>query len=182
MALGVVNLRNTEHTVKLQNIELQDRSAKLKQLELKFNQLNQNLDTELNRKTQDQQKIQQLESEKNQLEQQKAKLESDLQAKATAKQAAQVAATKVQNAIAPVAYASGGDAKSFIYMHESGNRPNAINASSGACGLGQALPCSKMGCSLSDYACQDAWFTSYMQARYGTWENAMAFWIAHKWW
>lgn len=81
--------------------------------------------------------------------------------------------------------ATGGtewDAKMFIYYHESGNRPNAINASSGACGLGQALPCSKMNCSLSDYACQDAFFTRYMLARYGTWQNAKSFWLQHRWW
>ena len=77
--------------------------------------------------------------------------------------------------------ASGSD-KAFIYMKESGNNPGAINRSSGACGLGQALPCSKMGCSLSDYACQDAWFTNYMRSRYGTWANAKAFWLAHHWW
>jgi len=74
------------------------------------------------------------------------------------------------------------EAKMFIYLKESGNRPNAINASSGACGLGQALPCSKMNCSLSDYACQDAFFTRYMKARYGTWNNAKAFWLRMHWW
>lgn len=81
-----------------------------------------------------------------------------------------------------VAPAGSSDAKSFIYEHESGNNPAAINPGSGACGLGQALPCSKMPCSLSDYACQDAFFTGYMQDRYGTWENARAFWLAHRWW
>ena len=70
----------------------------------------------------------------------------------------------------------------FIYMHESGNNPGSVNVSSGACGLGQALPCSKMPCSLSDYACQDNFFTGYMKARYGTWENAKSFWLAHRWW
>jgi hypothetical protein len=74
------------------------------------------------------------------------------------------------------------DAKMFIYLKESGNNPNAVNKSSGACGLAQALPCSKMGCALGDYACQDAWATRYMQSRYGTWENAKAFWITHRWW
>lgn len=81
--------------------------------------------------------------------------------------------------VAPVATS---DDKAFIYQKESGNRPDAINASSGACGLGQALPCSKMGCSLSDYACQDAWFTNYMLNRYGSWANARAFWESHRWW
>ena len=74
------------------------------------------------------------------------------------------------------------EAKMFVYYHESGNRTNAINASSGACGLGQALPCSKMNCSLSDYACQDAFFTRYMKARYGTWQQAKSFWLQHGWW
>lgn len=76
------------------------------------------------------------------------------------------------------------DAKSFIYFKESGNRPTAVNASSGACGIGQALPCSKLKnvCPDMDYACQDQFFTKYMQNRYGTWENAKAFWLKNKWW
>jgi outer membrane murein-binding lipoprotein Lpp len=192
LALGVMNLRKSEHKVELKNIELQDRNAKLKQLEIKFNQLNQNLDVELKSKTLDQQKIKSLEDEKSQLEQEKAKLNDQLQAKAKQKQAAQLAAAKVQNVVVPAAYASDGSAKSFIYMSESGNVPCKINGGSvdcnydgnRACGIGQALPCQKLTavCALSNYACQDAWFTSYMQSRYGTWENARAFWLAHKWW
>lgn len=69
------------------------------------------------------------------------------------------------------------DAKMFIYQHESGNDPTRVNGI-GACGLGQALPCSKMHCALNDYGCQDEFFTNYMRTRYGTWENAKAFWLA----
>jgi len=90
--------------------------------------------------------------------------------------------SKVVQSIVPTAQAATGDAKAFIYAKESGNNPGAINASSGACGLGQALPCSKMPCSLSDYACQDNFFTNYMLSRYGTWENARAFWLRMHWW
>lgn len=72
--------------------------------------------------------------------------------------------------------------KSFIYNSESGNNPGAINASSGACGLGQALPCSKMPCSLNDYNCQDNFFTQYMLGRYGSWYNAYVFWLNNRWW
>ncbi|QHF24218.1 hypothetical protein GTU73_09475 [Rathayibacter sp. VKM Ac-2804] len=68
------------------------------------------------------------------------------------------------------------EAKAFVYQHESGNRPDAINPRSGACGIGQALPCSKLPCALSDYACQDEWFTSYMRERYGSWVAAAAYW------
>lgn len=80
---------------------------------------------------------------------------------------------------APVV-ADAGSAKMFIYNHESGNNPASVN-SSGCRGLGQACPGSKLPCD-ADYACQDAWFTNYMQGRYGTWENAKAFWLAHNWW
>jgi hypothetical protein len=76
---------------------------------------------------------------------------------------------------------SEAEAKMFIYMKESGNRPEARNA--GGCrGLGQACPGSKLPCSDSDYACQDAWFTNYCISRYGTWVNAKAFWLSHSWW
>lgn len=105
------------------------------------------------------------------LNRQKQELEKKLQAKQTTK--------RVYAASYPIPEDA---AKAYIYMKESGNNPGAINRSSGACGLGQALPCSKMGCSLSDYACQDAWFTQYMKNRYGTWNNAKAFWDSHKWW
>lgn len=74
------------------------------------------------------------------------------------------------------------EAKKFIYTKESNNRPNAINPSSGACGIGQALPCSKLPCSLDDYECQDKWFSDYAIRRYGSWVNAKAFWERNRWW
>lgn len=78
------------------------------------------------------------------------------------------------------------EAKAFIYHHESGNRIDAVNKSSGACSLGQALPCSKLAnvCPnwRTDYACVDAWFENYNKQRYGSWQNAKAWWITHKWW
>lgn len=77
---------------------------------------------------------------------------------------------------------STDDAKMFIYEHESGNRTDTINAQSGACGLGQSLPCSKMPCTLQDYQCQDTYFTQYAIKRYGGWEQAKQWWIEHKWW
>ena len=68
-------------------------------------------------------------------------------------------------------------AKASIYMKESSNNHRAINPSSGACGIGQALPCSKLPCSLDDYECQDQWFTeSYMKPRYSTWIKAWNYW------
>lgn len=118
-------------------------------------------------------------SDKQQLQKQLEDLQKQLQAKKDSQARALAEAAPVVRTAYPV---PSGDAKAFIYSHESGNNPASINRSSGACGLGQALPCSKMPCSLQDYACQDNFFTGYMISRYGTWENARAFWIAHRWW
>ena len=71
------------------------------------------------------------------------------------------------------------EAKAFIYQKESSNRTDAINQSSGACGIGQAWPCSKLPCTLQDYECQDRYFTGYMQSRYGSWSAAKAFWLSN---
>lgn len=70
------------------------------------------------------------------------------------------------------------EAKAFIYQKESSNRTDAINPTSGACGIGQAWPCSKLPCTLQDYTCQDEYFTAYMQNRYGSWQAAKAFWLS----
>lgn len=83
---------------------------------------------------------------------------------------------------APVSYARPAEEdKAFIYQHESGNNPGAVN-SIGCAGLGQACPGSKLPCSLTDYACQDTFFTNYMLSRYGSWAKARAFWEANRWW
>lgn len=74
------------------------------------------------------------------------------------------------------------EAKQYIYYKESTNNQYAINKNSGACGLGQALPCSKMGCDLSDYQCQDNWFTNYCLQRYGSWAAAMNWHKQNNWW
>jgi hypothetical protein len=95
--------------------------------------------------------------------------------------AAQLATDAERQRIAALE-ASTNAAKMYIYMHESGNLTWKVNTSSGGCGLGQALPCSKMGCGLQDYACQDAYFTRYMLQRYGSWYNAAAFWRQNHWW
>lgn len=86
---------------------------------------------------------------------------------------------------------SEAEAKAFIYQKESGNEPCKYNNGTPtggvdcnykgdrACGIGQSLPCSKLrnACSLSDYACQDAWFTNYMLGKYGSWQKAKEFWL-----
>lgn len=71
----------------------------------------------------------------------------------------------------------------YIANNESGFRLDAVNKSSGACGIAQALPCAKMGCKLefSDMDCQINWMVKYIAQRYGTPLQAQAFWAQNHW-
>lgn len=57
----------------------------------------------------------------------------------------------------------------------------AINPSSKACGLAQALPCSKMKCELEDEDCQLEWIREYVNQRYGGVKNAVLFHDKNNW-
>ncbi|WP_307215907.1 transglycosylase SLT domain-containing protein [Microbacterium sp. SORGH_AS_0888] len=70
----------------------------------------------------------------------------------------------------------------YIVSHESGWNPNATNRSSGACGLVQALPCSKVPGNGYDPVDNLRWGTGYAVGRYGSWEGAYAFWVSNNWW
>lgn len=68
----------------------------------------------------------------------------------------------------------------FIIQHESGWNPSARNGSEGACGLVQALPCSKLGSNWQDPIVALKWGNSYV-SRYGGWAGAYTFWVQHRW-
>lgn len=67
-----------------------------------------------------------------------------------------------------------------LIFRESGFHPTSVN-SIGACGLGQALPCSKMACELSDVPCQLEWVKNYVVRRYGNVTQALYFHDGHGW-
>ncbi|MBK3521079.1 transglycosylase SLT domain-containing protein [Streptomyces sp. MBT70] len=77
------------------------------------------------------------------------------------------------------------NAFSKIVSHESGWNPSATNSSSGAYGLVQALPASKMASAGSDWktnpATQIKWGLDYMNSRYGSPVKAWSFWQANGW-
>lgn len=69
---------------------------------------------------------------------------------------------------------------------ESGWRTDALGSMTDlgrACGLGQALPCSKMPCGLTqaDFDCQMNWVNNYVSQRYGSWEAAYNHEINYHW-
>ncbi|MER5529570.1 transglycosylase SLT domain-containing protein [Streptomyces sp. NPDC002677] len=74
---------------------------------------------------------------------------------------------------------------SNIVSHESGWNYQAVNASSGAYGLFQALPGSKMSSVGADWqtnpATQIKWGLNYMNSRYGSPCEAWSFWQANSW-
>jgi septal ring factor EnvC (AmiA/AmiB activator) len=78
------------------------------------------------------------------------------------------------------------DAEYFIIMHESGGDPTADNPRSTAFGLGQLLLDGRihyLGTNADTIDCglQLQAFRGYVRDRYGTAENARAFWLSHGW-
>lgn len=128
------------------------------------------------------------------LEQENQSLKVNLQAK-KAQAAKQVAQTQPSTPKQNTAVAVSGTCASWLAQagvsdhanaqelirRESGCNPNAINPSSGACGVAQELPCGKSGCNLGDGACQIAWMQRYVVSRYGSWAGAIAFHNANNW-
>ena len=74
----------------------------------------------------------------------------------------------------------------YIVSHESSWRHLAVNSSSGATGLCQSLPASKMSSAGADYltnpVTQLIWCNNYAQTRYGGWWSAYNFWLSNRWW
>ncbi|MFD5214749.1 transglycosylase SLT domain-containing protein [Microbacterium sp. NPDC058345] len=70
----------------------------------------------------------------------------------------------------------------YIVSRESGWNPNATNASSGACGLVQALPCSKVPGNGYNPVDNLRWANGYAVGRYGSWSAAYDFWTRNHWW
>lgn len=74
----------------------------------------------------------------------------------------------------------------YIISHESSWNSNSRNASSGAYGLCQAFPASKMASAGDDYTnnaiTQLKWCDDYASYTYGGWYKAYLFWSAKRWW
>lgn len=135
------------------------------------------------------------------LEQEKIELEKQLQAKAEIKAqrgavAAAAEAPKVRQVPKPVAQVTGDKetwlrasgipesewwAVDSIVSRESSWNPNAVNKSSGACGLGQQLPCGKWAGAWNDPVAALKAQYQYVVARYGGYPQAVAFWNINHW-
>lgn len=92
-ALALETVRNTEHRLQLKEVQLQERGAELKKLELDYRNLNVELDkTDKNNNK----KIDQLEREKRELDEDRKRLERELQAKLQRKEQERLAKLETQ--------------------------------------------------------------------------------------
>ncbi|MGA4848605.1 transglycosylase SLT domain-containing protein [Streptomyces sp. G5(2025)] len=105
----------------------------------------------------------------------------------TAKAAAPAAAPTSAKAIAQKLISDPAQFAAFdkIVSHESGWNVSATNSSSGAYGLVQALPASKMASAGADWKTnpetQIKWGLNYMNDRYGSPVGAWSHWQANGW-
>ncbi|WP_311477541.1 transglycosylase SLT domain-containing protein [uncultured Gulosibacter sp.] len=68
-----------------------------------------------------------------------------------------------------------------LISRESGWNPDAVNPYSGACGLVQALPCSKIPGQWNNPVDALRWGNGYVNSRYGSWNAALAHSNANGW-
>lgn len=182
--IGVSNIIHTGRVQKLRDIEIKTKDIQLEKLDIDLSKLHVELKQLQDSGSTDKQKILDLEKQIKDAEDREQQYKAQLQAKAQQKAAEEQKIAQARS-ITPIAYAAGGcntgnSYKDYIYNHESSCSTTSVN-SIGCRGLGQACPGSKLPCG-ADFACQDAYFSNYAIQRYGSWENAYAFWLANHWW
>ena len=79
-------------------------------------------------------------------------------------------------------FGKDADATWELVQKESGGRWDAVNPVSGAAGIGQAWPRSKMPCGLTekDIECQISWLKTYITNRYVNGSIALENWIMNQ--
>jgi len=78
-------------------------------------------------------------------------------------------------------FGEGWEAFEEIIQKESGWQVGR-KAKNGACGLGQALPCSKLGNAYGDPKGEVDWTINYIRSRYKTPQKAWLHWQQKHWW
>ena len=196
VGLGVYNLRDHQVKLQMKEIKLQDTVIELNELKLQKEKLNQDFEKATQEKDINEEKVKQLEKEKQELEERYRQLEvSKAQEKTQLAQAKSVE-QKPTPSVAGASNISGNKydwlrasgipedqwwAVDSIVSRESSWNPNAVNSSSGACGLGQQLPCGKWAGAWNDPVAALKAQYQYVVARYGGYPQAVAFWNKNHW-
>lgn len=198
IGVGATSVRSNNQKLQLHEIELKSKETKLIELNQKYDEVIQ-LKTETDQQKEEQlKKIQELETERQRLERElQAKLDRN---KAEQEKLATAAKKATGTATASAATPQGCDAvrsimssKGFsgaeleaavkLSQLESGCRSNNNNPSSNACNFFQEWPCGKWGGNHNTEAHING-AIGYMQASYGSWQNALYKWHSRSphWW
>ena len=137
-----------KNKLQLKDVQLKSTSSDLKDLQLQYEVLDKNLNTQFQKQNVDEAEVKKLQEEKQRLEKEKQDLQTQLQAKLDAKNKAQSAEKAIANAVLPTASAAvsncgDNEYARYIYMKESSCRTTARN-SQGCYGIGQSCPASKI--------------------------------------
>lgn len=189
--VGVANLRKQHDNLELQQIQLHNRTNELKIEKLKTEKLQDTLN-DSSVKTNEQ--IKDYERQLKESQEREKQLQAELQAKREKK--ANEAKVAHVPTVAGATVAQGGTCSDWLAQagihetyavqelirRESGCNPNAVNPSSGACGIPQSLPCNKLPNGLNTSPTdQLIWMQNYVMNRYGSWESALAFHDRNSW-
>lgn len=192
VGLGISSIRDNQVKLQQKEIKLQDVNLELNKLRLEKEQLNQEFEKATSEKDINEERVRQLEQEKLELEEKTRQLERDLQAKRSSADQQRVAGensgtkTTVSGNKQEWLAASGIPESEWwavdsIVSRESSWNPNAVNKSSGACGLGQQLPCGKWPGAWNDPVAALKAQYEYVKQRYGGYAQAVAFWNKNHW-
>lgn len=181
--LGVANVTSTQAKLETKKLELQSTQDKIKLLQLNYGQLEDKLQKAEDSQSTSQEQIDQLTKEKAELDKQLEQTRAQVQARTEVKRNTAAAADISKEQLMAAAGIAQGDFfyADWLIMKESSWNPEAVNPSSGACGLAQALPCSKIGKNWNDPATALAWMANYVKNRYGSWHAAVQFHKANNW-
>jgi len=194
--IGVADIQKQKQLNEALDTQINEQQLDLIDLEKETIELNNQIDEQT---VEDKAKIEQLEKERKRLEAElQAKLEREEQeqlAQAQLASASDTATGSTTVSAEPVTY--GGNKQDWlaasgipqehwvlvdmIVARESGWDPNAINPESGACGLGQQLPCGKWPGAWNDPVAALKAQHQYVTERYGGYPQAMQFWNVNHW-
>jgi hypothetical protein len=201
---GVHDAVKTKDKLDFQEVQLKSKTTEIKDLNVKYERLNLELDKAAEDKNTNQEQLDKLNKEKEALEKQKSDLEAQLQAKIEQKNKIALAASKANSIGTATAYASSGSCDD--YMTQAGiTSPIArdlVGRENKACdpcryndgsptgkhdceysgdrayGIPQSLPGNKMASEGADWktnpVTQLRWMQKYVLGRYGSWEGAKA--------
>lgn len=115
--IGIRSVTQTNNRIQLRDIQLKDKSAELKELEIHYDTVNVKLDKMRQEKNIDQQEFNQVQKERDDLKQKLDQAEKDLQAKTDAKRIAQEKQDQLAQALTltGTAHAAGGGNESIIW-------------------------------------------------------------------